>query len=349
MENCPVCNKQCVKLVFHLYKQKDELHLKYIENVYILVDDLILNTNLYAYEILKIILDKNFIINEGKILNRIKIIEPKRIRRIYQARRTGKNNPVYNEGVIDKIKNTIKEQWNDGKYDNRINGMTDMKGVFNPKFNMVKFLRHRYLEIYKFYHGEDLKCSRDDCNYSKAKYNIHHIDEDHNNFLLTNLECLCIPHHSQLHYPCYKPDGTIEITKEFTFDSCHKLLNYIGKCAQLHGHTYKLQVTVKRKVNQKTGMVMDFGTLKDIVNEHVIENLDHKYINDCMENNPTAENMLFWIWNKLEKDGLLKGLHKIRMWETPGSFADISAKDILNSNYINTYYDDMVTHCKWEE
>jgi len=58
---------------------------------------------------------------------------------------------------------------------------------------------------------------------------------------------------------------SVEITREFTFDSCHKLLDYDGKCANLHGHTYHLQISLKRRINPKTGMVIDFGDLNRIV------------------------------------------------------------------------------------
>ena len=60
------------------------------------------------------------------------------------------------------------------------------------------------------------------------------------------------------------------ITKEFTFDAAHKLDWHQGKCKNLHGHTYKLQVTVVGELN-KNGIVIDFGDLKNIVNNKVIE------------------------------------------------------------------------------
>ncbi|PIR92816.1 6-carboxytetrahydropterin synthase QueD [Candidatus Falkowbacteria bacterium CG10_big_fil_rev_8_21_14_0_10_43_10] len=89
------------------------------------------------------------------------------------------------------------------------------------------------------------------------------------------------------------------ITKKFTLDSAHKLINYKGKCKNLHGHTYTLLVTIKGKINKRTGMVFDFGEIKKIVKEKVIDVLDHNYINNFIEQ-PTAENMIVWIWNQLE-------------------------------------------------
>jgi 6-pyruvoyltetrahydropterin/6-carboxytetrahydropterin synthase len=105
------------------------------------------------------------------------------------------------------------------------------------------------------------------------------------------------------------------ITKEFTFDSAHKLQGYAGKCANLHGHTYKLQVSVQGKLN-KQGMVIDFLELKKIVHEQVLSVLDHNYLNDIIEN-PTAENITIWIWEKLKT---CIPLCELKLWETPSSF-----------------------------
>jgi 6-pyruvoyltetrahydropterin/6-carboxytetrahydropterin synthase len=172
--------------------------------------------------------------------------------------------------------------------------------------------------------------------------NIHHIDEDHDNFLLTNLEGNCVPHHMDKHYGSRKTPY-VNIVKMFTFDSCHHLLNYDGACSRLHGHTYKIEVAIRNRINIHTGMVMDFGDLKKAIKTFVVDILDHQNLNEVIpELNPTAENMLFWIWDKLERDALLKGLWKIRLWETPNSFAEITQKDIfLSPLYILSYYNDL--------
>lgn len=106
------------------------------------------------------------------------------------------------------------------------------------------------------------------------------------------------------------------IAKEFTFDAAHRLLNYDGPCANLHGHTYKLQIVLSGPV-QKNGMVIDFVDLKKIVTEKVISKLDHKFINRIIKQS-TAENISIWIWNQLEKN---LPLYEIRLWETSTSFA----------------------------
>jgi 6-pyruvoyltetrahydropterin/6-carboxytetrahydropterin synthase len=108
------------------------------------------------------------------------------------------------------------------------------------------------------------------------------------------------------------------VCKEFTFDSAHKLTNDNGECANLHGHTYKLQIYVKGEVQEKTGYVQDFKELKSIVTEDVLKVLDHRYINDVI-NNPSVENVSIWIWERLKKS--LPLLCEIKLWETPTNFS----------------------------
>ncbi len=88
------------------------------------------------------------------------------------------------------------------------------------------------------------------------------------------------------------------ITREFTFDAAHFLTDYYGKCERMHGHTYKLQVTLEGEV-QPNGLVIDFVVLKRIVKKHVLEKLDHYVLNDVIEN-PSAERVVMWIWEQLK-------------------------------------------------
>jgi len=105
------------------------------------------------------------------------------------------------------------------------------------------------------------------------------------------------------------------ITKIFKFDSAHKLNNYKGDCANLHGHTYTLYISVKGEVN-KNGFVLDFKDLKDIVKEKVISKLDHILINDVIAQ-PTAENICLWIWKQLISK---LELYEIKLYETSDSY-----------------------------
>lgn len=84
------------------------------------------------------------------------------------------------------------------------------------------------------------------------------------------------------------------LIKEFEFDAAHNLINYHGKCERLHGHTYKLVVKLKGKPDHED-MVYDFVDLKRLVKKEVIEEFDHHYINDFIEQ-PTAENIAMYKW-----------------------------------------------------
>jgi len=113
------------------------------------------------------------------------------------------------------------------------------------------------------------------------------------------------------------------ISKEFKFDAAHNLINYNGKCEKLHGHTYKLKVTLIGNISSNknnSGMIIDFSLLKKIVDEKVIEVLDHNYINNIIQQ-PTAENLIMWIWNILEKEFKSPNyeLYELTLWETETS------------------------------
>ena len=105
------------------------------------------------------------------------------------------------------------------------------------------------------------------------------------------------------------------IGKQFTFDSAHFLHNYVGKCANLHGHTYKLEVIIEGEVDEN-GMVVDFVDVDRVVKEVIIDKLDHRFLNDIIPQS-TAENIVIWIWNQL-KDKLQ--INQLTLWETPKCF-----------------------------
>jgi len=113
----------------------------------------------------------------------------------------------------------------------------------------------------------------------------------------------------------------ISVTKIFTFDAAHRLNDYDGPCANIHGHTYKLEVTVGVHELDYQDMVIDFSRLKEIVENVVLERFDHVFINDQVNYNPTAENMALDIHHSLCAAGL--NVDKIRLWETPTSYAEV--------------------------
>lgn len=111
----------------------------------------------------------------------------------------------------------------------------------------------------------------------------------------------------------------ITVWKIFTFDSAHYLPDYDGKCANMHGHTYKLEVGIEGSIGPN-GMVLDFAILSRIVKENIIEVLDHSVINDTIDD-PTAENMCYWIHDALSP--IIRGMKlHIRLWETPTSYVE---------------------------
>ncbi|MBI2449037.1 6-carboxytetrahydropterin synthase [Candidatus Pacearchaeota archaeon] len=104
----------------------------------------------------------------------------------------------------------------------------------------------------------------------------------------------------------------MQFTRKFKFDAAHTLMKDFGKKeTQLHGHTYGLEITIEGQV--KNGRVVDLNKLREIVQEEVIEILDHSYLNDHIDV-PSAENIAVWTWNKLE--GKLEGLYEIKVYET---------------------------------
>lgn len=118
--------------------------------------------------------------------------------------------------------------------------------------------------------------------------------------------------------------GKITITKIFEFAAAHKLPCYKGLCNNLHGHTYKIEITIEGKIQKQgpaQGMIMDFSVLKKIVNSCIIDYYDHSNLNDFFIN-PTAEIMIQEIVNKIEPE-LSYGIDiiKARLWETPTSYA----------------------------
>ena len=114
------------------------------------------------------------------------------------------------------------------------------------------------------------------------------------------------------------------VTKVLTFDAAHHLVDYEGPCANLHGHTYKLEVTIGGTPDPQTGMIVDFNDLKSIVQDTVLDRFDHKNINDQVDYNPTAENMALDILNSLVDAGM--DCVRVRWWETPTSYATVTVK-----------------------
>ena len=148
----------------------------------------------------------------------------------------------------------------------------------------------------------------------------------------------------------------IRITKQFSFETGHALYGYDGKCKNVHGHSYKLSVTVigqpiNDRSNVKFGMVIDFSDLKKIVKEEVVEIFDHATVFNkntphvelareletrghhviLVDYQPTSENMVIDFASKIAArlpDSIT--LFSLRLQETDSSFAEWYLSDNLN-------------------
>ena len=149
-----------------------------------------------------------------------------------------------------------------------------------------------------------------------------------------------------------KEMNNIRITREFTFEMAHALWNYDGACKNIHGHSYKLFVTIsgspiQDENNRKFGMVMDFKDLKSIVNKHVVGILDHSLVvyrnaeGDSLNSvkkmyekvfvfdfQPTCENLIAYIAEKVATELPENiSLHSLKLYETATSYAEWYSSD----------------------
>jgi len=114
----------------------------------------------------------------------------------------------------------------------------------------------------------------------------------------------------------YTDRRRMRLDVEFYFAAAHRLPRYQGPCFRMHGHNYKFFVTVEGEVDPASGMIADFGVIKQLVGDRVLAKVDHRTLNDTLDN-PTAENIARWIWEELE--GALPGLAEVRLYEIPDS------------------------------
>lgn len=117
-----------------------------------------------------------------------------------------------------------------------------------------------------------------------------------------------------------------EITVEAGFSSGHYLRNYHGKCENVHGHNYRVQITVQGEQLDANGLLVDFLELKRLTDE-VIEYLDHRFINDLVPFdilNPSAENIAKYFYDRVST-GLAQEIptriSAVKIWETDTSSA----------------------------
>ncbi len=115
------------------------------------------------------------------------------------------------------------------------------------------------------------------------------------------------------------------ITIATTFAAAHRLPHHPGKCSRLHGHTYELEVTVEGKPQESgpaAGMVMDFAELREHVDRLIVEELDHRVLNDVVSLVPTAEALASWAFERLSEAGL--PVVRVRLAEGPNNYVEIT-------------------------
>ena len=98
-----------------------------------------------------------------------------------------------------------------------------------------------------------------------------------------------------------------------------------------HGHNYTLEVTVKGKVDARSGFVVDLKQLKEIMNREVLDAMDHRFLNkevpEFLRQIPTTENIAIAIWQRLAPKLVKAQLHRVRVYETPDLFVDFYGED----------------------
>lgn len=151
----------------------------------------------------------------------------------------------------------------------------------------------------------------------------------------------------------------ITATKQFSFCFAHMLEGHLGLCKNMHGHNYELHVTITRPAYMSAlrtdgpakDMVMDFKDLKNVVNELICDKYDHGFVWNVMSKNPTenaigkllegdgykvirvnyrptaermAQDWIHEINNELSKRGLPEQVCRLRLYETPTSYAEVT-------------------------
>jgi 6-pyruvoyltetrahydropterin/6-carboxytetrahydropterin synthase len=114
-----------------------------------------------------------------------------------------------------------------------------------------------------------------------------------------------------------------EICVEHTFAAAHALRNYRGKCENVHGHNYRVQVGMEAHELDQNGLLFDFSDLKHRLRE-TSAYLDHQFLNELKpfdEINPSAENIAKFIFDELEKTLDQGSIAYVRVWETDTSCA----------------------------
>ena len=136
------------------------------------------------------------------------------------------------------------------------------------------------------------------------------------------------------------------MVKELELDCAHFITDHPGKCANLHGGRYGLHVKIKDRIDSNTGFVVDYGDLKRVVRQQVIETLDHQnlnYVTAELAWRSSTELLCTYIWEQLI--AYLPGLVEIEIHETPQSYCCYTGPSLAEyqrrgSNHLLTYFKD---------
>jgi 6-pyruvoyltetrahydropterin/6-carboxytetrahydropterin synthase len=111
----------------------------------------------------------------------------------------------------------------------------------------------------------------------------------------------------------------VRLTKDFSFEAAQTLpmVSPDHKCGRMHGHSFKMEISVEGEVDPSTGWLYDHARISRAM-DPLLELLDHSYLNDIPGlENPTIENMCLWFWERLSPS--LVGLAEIVIHETPSA------------------------------
>jgi 6-pyruvoyltetrahydropterin/6-carboxytetrahydropterin synthase len=130
--------------------------------------------------------------------------------------------------------------------------------------------------------------------------------------------------------------ATTRVSRRESFNAAHQLCDpdlsddenrrLYGKCVNLHGHNYVVEVVVTGDVNPSTGYVIDLKRLSDLICREIIQHVDHRNLNTdvpwLMGQIPTAENLAAAFWDRLEPYLPGRALHSVKVWETEKNWAE---------------------------
>lgn len=118
------------------------------------------------------------------------------------------------------------------------------------------------------------------------------------------------------------------ISRMFGFDAAHSIPSHTGKCCQKHGHRWQVEVALKGNYETHDVMLIDFSVVKDIVNKHVIDKLDHSDLDDFFTEEASAENIALWIQGVLDAEFFKRYdtkviLYFVRVWESEDCYVQV--------------------------